>query len=231
MSGAISWRTTAMRSVTGHPIRTALIVLGTCVLVAGSDAMAQAWGFHHPKPPKPEEETLVGRVWRDLPAKDRAESLRSLPPAEAAALGRFLDKVAAGEPVPVSVSGQVVGVLDPDDLDGNRMPKSQDELAPIRDAKGETVAFWAGPMGVVDRKTADKLRRDLPAVAARRGLNPDGTVVTDLLDQIPVPSTIVLPPILERPPATVLLPPLSIRPPETKPGPHGGGGAVPVLPR
>jgi hypothetical protein len=215
-----------MRRLTSHPLRAGAAALAVGVIACGGSAAANDWGLHHPKPPPPtsEEEPLAASVWRSLDPTARAAALDPLPDEDAEKLGRFLDQVVAGEPVPVSAAGKVIGKVDTDELDGSKMPKSKDDLAPIVDDVGRTVAYWGGPLGLLDPVTAIKASINPAAVAAKRGLNPDGTVRQDLLEQVPIPPVVVLPSVTDttvppstKPPKTVLPPPLSLRPPHPKP--------------
>ena len=202
-----------MRRPSSHRAAAVLAALAVTAL-SGYGAVAHAGGRHR-DPPKPPDEALVTSVWRGLGPLERTEALRQMNPEDAAKLADFLDRLGRGEGVPVAKDGQIIGEVDAGVLARTRMPRSKADLAPVRDRYGRIVAYWGGPLGLLDRATVAIPLLDLGRVAAKRGLNPDGTVVEDLIRQVPVAPVEVLPPL-----PTITAPVPSSTAPGTKPDGH-----------
>jgi hypothetical protein len=191
-------RVAGARSKVRRQVRIRRLLVGTAAVATTALSGYGVAGANNTPPvpsPPPTDETrsLLNTAWNQLGSEERTEALRQLHPEEAEAMSQFLDQVSAGGSVPVSAEGRIVGYVDASTLAGNRMPAGQGQFGPVRDTTGRVVAYWGGPLGVVDRPTAEMPGLDVPRLARRRGLNPDGTVLTELLTQIPLPVESPLP--------------------------------------
>jgi hypothetical protein len=148
-----------------------------------------------PAPPR-DDTSVATKAWGRLDAKQKVEALRRLDPVKAKGMKAFMEELEAGGSVPVAANGRVIGYVEATALDLNTMPTSKDDLKVIKSKRGKIVAYWGGPLGVLDCDEVERVL-DLPALAAKRGLNPDGTVIEDLLRQVPVAPVMVPPPVSE----------------------------------
>jgi hypothetical protein len=172
-------------------------VLALAVTALSGYGVASANNNVPPAPPR-DDTSVATKAWGRLDAKQKAEALRRLDPVKAKGMKAFMEQLEAGGSVPVAMNGRVIGYVEAAALDTNTMPTSKDDLKVIKNKRGRIVGYWGGPLGVLDCNEVER-GLDLVALAAKRGLNPDGTVIEDLLRQVPVAPVTVPPPVSEVP--------------------------------